>query len=772
MAGYPIFITGKILDTEILKNRVKEAREKYSFQQCSIEETYEKGFIYVKVNPFGDLTIFTGGEEEESIIVEQNIFEQGAGYYDLVFSFFMYIFQNVGDIRYEAIDEYMDGNFKFDEVQRKFDELLDVYLGSIYENKINVFGDSVTDKIVSENGTVITALGVWDAKEILKEYREKGVSFVRDKFFMMPNRGHDAVYGRNLALYSLWNDCTYEKDCKHADFIIDIFERIIDDGEAVAIPKEAYQELCRIKGKESRDVSQVEDLRYAGPCGFFRYPQRIHARDLSFIIPAGYKNITENMMTSEMAKQGRMLYYNTDENSAIKSIMIDSEPCYNETEVRDSDIHSGEEKGNKYRVFDIDSKPSMMIRTPRSIVTVSVHTKDFDKGVDVLKEISMTLDNHDMDFRMFDSYSLREMVGMGLHPEVLCYRYENADNETKGSRDAKLIYAQALSKLSDDSPVKSIEMLEDLLEENPNDETVIFVLGEIYFYSGWEEKQDHENAQSRAYELFLKYNELIPDSYDVSPYLARLTEPGALFADEVAYDKYINILKSDPDEYIKYKSWFERNNILSDSDIEALDFHVSKYFGEVSWYLGGIGSSHATLAVIPPGDKRPYHTIITRGFSYFKMNLPESEKPGTPQRMEFMIYLPKEWDVNDLSKWENSWSLRFLEKLGTFLTGSGRFVASGYNIDYGDKLDEGVDFTGVLIWEPSGYDDGAMICDLPSGERVAFYNIIPMYREETELKISDGLEGLFEKGFAKAGSVIDVKRKNYAADKGNSGILN
>jgi len=82
---------------------------------------------------------------------------------------------------------------------------------------------------------------------------------------------------------------------------------------------------------------------------------------------------------------------------------------------------------------------------------------------------------------------------------------------------------------------------------------------------------------------------------------------------------------------------------------------------------------------------------------------------------------------------------------------------------------ENTDFVGVAMYPPYWVDTEFFTMTTSSGNTIAFYQIVPLYAEEMQLKLdkgSDELERLFEKH--NISFIIDPNRKNVALKRKNS----
>ena len=67
--------------------------------------------------------------------------------------------------------------------------------------------------------------------------------------------------------------------------------------------------------------------------------------------------------------------------------------------------------------------------------------------------------------------------------------------------------------------------------------------------------------------------------------------------------------------------------------------------------------------------------------------------------------------------------------------------------------------SSVLLINPENVEEGAAVCQLPNGEEVNFYQMIPLYEEEVNFKIQNGAETLLGK-MGEISAVVDIHRLN------------
>jgi hypothetical protein len=147
--------------------------------------------------------------------------------------------------------------------------------------------------------------------------------------------------------------------------------------------------------------------------------------------------------------------------------------------------------------------------------------------------------------------------------------------------------------------------------------------------------------------------------------------------------------------------------------------------------------------------------------------------PSAPEGSEFMelvTLLPPEWpvsqkDFNDEANW---WPLRELKALGRFPHEYATWFGYGHTIGHGDPpapFHESTHLCGSLISAPFSLPPD--FYQLSDGNRVThFYCVCPLYAEEMQFKLDEGLEELLEL-FDRydIGNVIDPRRINVVTGR-------
>ena len=198
------------------------------------------------------------------------------------------------------------------------------------------------------------------------------------------------------------------------------------------------------------------------------------------------------------------------------------------------------------------------------------------------------------------------------------------------------------------------------------------------------------------------------------------------------------------------------------ADIEA---HLEKYIGKVDTVLHELVSDrvHLDLLHIAPTKDRPFHVIVTSGMSDLPMQVPDDMQAFA--RAELLVALPAEWPVTQAAFQDENhyWPLRWLKQIGRLPHEFNTWVGWGHSIPNGDPPEKiaNTNFTGVCLAPPYWLDAEFFQLNSSSGDTVCFYDLVPVYQEEMQLKLDQGFAAL-EKAFERAatGFVVDRNRPN------------
>ena len=210
----------------------------------------------------------------------------------------------------------------------------------------------------------------------------------------------------------------------------------------------------------------------------------------------------------------------------------------------------------------------------------------------------------------------------------------------------------------------------------------------------------------------------------------------------------------------------QRSSMTSRSDIRA---HVSLHLGPISDTLRETSQpDEIEILHVPPQDTRPVRTLVTCGMSDRAMSVPAGK--NAPRYIELMVTMPRTWPFDEAArqdpKWK--WPLDQLRTIANLPSTQQRWVGWGETFANGDaaqplgpntKLSGAVVVPSLLV--PQDFYELKI-----AAHSIAFFSVLPLYKEELELKEEKGVNHLFEtlldfgiKDF------IDPRRKNVARKK-------
>ena len=199
--------------------------------------------------------------------------------------------------------------------------------------------------------------------------------------------------------------------------------------------------------------------------------------------------------------------------------------------------------------------------------------------------------------------------------------------------------------------------------------------------------------------------------------------------------------------------------------------HFEKYIGKIDSVFHEILSEYVHIDVhwIKPTPETPYNVLFTTGMSDYPMYLPEGlDDPNDYSHAELMVYLPANWPISDeaFKDDDNYWPIYFLKMIARFPHQYKTWMAEGHTIPNGPDAEPiaNTDFGCILLMPPylSAPQDFLKL-HTKDGTIINFYCILPIYPEEMDLKLEEGVDellSLFDE--YQISEVIDIHRKNVA----------
>jgi len=270
---------------------------------------------------------------------------------------------------------------------------------------------------------------------------------------------------------------------------------------------------------------------------------------------------------------------------------------------------------------------------------------------------------------------------------------------------------------------EAIEQLLSVKEECKEDALWFYRLGYAYYYL---------NQLDKAQKAFERSLELDPSDEDAKEYIENCKN---------------GVLPHNPEMY-------------EEEELDALEAHIDKFFGHSDHVFHEIASPdiHVDIFIVEPTAERNYYTLVTSGMGAHRMNVPKELAEYKLERAEIVVYLPADWNISDHEE-KNYWPLRWLKILARLPLEEDSWLGWGHSVPNGKPFAENTQLSSVLLINPENVEEGAAVCQLPNGEEVNFYQMIPLYEEEVNFKIQNGAETLLGK-MGEISAVVDIHRLN------------
>lgn len=198
------------------------------------------------------------------------------------------------------------------------------------------------------------------------------------------------------------------------------------------------------------------------------------------------------------------------------------------------------------------------------------------------------------------------------------------------------------------------------------------------------------------------------------------------------------------------------------NEMKEYENYISKNFGNISKVYHELYSPdiHVDIIIIPPTPEQNFYKLITEGVGAYKMNVPEMVKQFELERMELITYLPPDWDMK-IDK-QYGWIISNLKLIGRLPISQDTLICSGQTVSYynSDKIKDNIFCASLLI--PASNNKKQLDFRFDRKGKINFYQIIPLYKEELEYKLDNGLEALIDVlDENQLDLVVDFNRPNY-----------
>ncbi len=206
----------------------------------------------------------------------------------------------------------------------------------------------------------------------------------------------------------------------------------------------------------------------------------------------------------------------------------------------------------------------------------------------------------------------------------------------------------------------------------------------------------------------------------------------------------------------------------TEKEIDKLSTYIEKQYGESDIVAHELISPdiHCDIVVIPPTEERPYYTLVTMGAGAYKMNVPKELKSDVCDRAEYVIFLPKDWNLKS-DKEEDYWPIRMLKIVARLPIDTEDWLCYSHTVNLtedGSPVAENTKFNSCVLL-PSMGKDGQIVKPVRLGflgKKVTFYQLYPLYQEELNFKIENSFDKFANKYCDEIfdSQIIDINRKN------------
>lgn len=200
--------------------------------------------------------------------------------------------------------------------------------------------------------------------------------------------------------------------------------------------------------------------------------------------------------------------------------------------------------------------------------------------------------------------------------------------------------------------------------------------------------------------------------------------------------------------------------------IEQISAHIEKYVGEVDSVLHEIISDtvHIDIHHVPPTEEKPFHFLITSGMSDLPMKV--NGDPDDLAYAELMVVLPSWWEISSESFADEGWywPFRQLKFLARFPHKYDSWFGYGHTIPNGDPAEpfaENTKLDGVILLNPCHVPDEFLTLTIDEHKTIEFLAVVPLYPEEMNFKLRNGVDALLDKLIDnRVSDLIVIDRKN------------
>ncbi len=189
--------------------------------------------------------------------------------------------------------------------------------------------------------------------------------------------------------------------------------------------------------------------------------------------------------------------------------------------------------------------------------------------------------------------------------------------------------------------------------------------------------------------------------------------------------------------------------IYSEKESLELEEYVTKTFGEFKCAIHELISPdiHLDILVVEPTEEEPFYKLVTYGAGAYKMPVPRAYRKYASRYAEYVINIPKDWDVKNSAP-EDYWPIRVLKEVGRIPVSCRTWLGFGHTTqsdEAGSAYAPDTKLNSVVLDYALDKELDRASLQMSSGRKVDFYQVIPLYPEELKLKMDNNAEAILDK---------------------------
>ena len=134
----------------------------------------------------------------------------------------------------------------------------------------------------------------------------------------------------------------------------------------------------------------------------------------------------------------------------------------------------------------------------------------------------------------------------------------------------------------------------------------------------------------------------------------------------------------------------ETNPLYSytEKELEKVSAYIERQYGEYKEVMHEMVSPdiHCDIVIVPPTDVSPYYKLVTMGAGAYKMRIPNELKSTICDRAEYVIFLPKDWNIIGVDNEENWWPMRMLKSAARLTVDTDDYLCITHSVQVAVQL--------------------------------------------------------------------------------------